>query len=252
VVPIEISYDDFTEDVLENRMLRTAASLLLRLPRLPHEARRRLLRLRALLSEVSELTVGAEVRTPMITRLNERYAPALALADLVLSSASVGSGVGTTASTSFVFDMNRVFEDFVTIALGESLAPYGGELRSQVTAKRLSRHIALKPDLAWWRKGEWNAVLDVKYKPLYDKRFPNADAYQMLAYTLAYELDRGWLIYAREPDQQSVEHEIPTAGKTLVVTALDVGKEPVDLLAEVDALARQLAVEGGSGLLVAA
>lgn len=244
-LPTEVSYDDFTEDVIENRMLRTASSLLLRLPRVPEQARRRLLRLRALLGEVSELWIGSGVDAPAITRLNERYAPALALAQLVLAGASIGSGVGTTASTTFVFDMNKVFEDFVTIALGQSLTRHGGELRSQVTQERLSRHIALKPDLAWRRDGRWDAVLDVKYKPLYDKRFPNADAYQMLAYTLAYGLEKGWLVYAREPHQQSVEHEIPSAGKTLVVTALDVGREPDDLLAEVDALADRIAAGRG-------
>jgi 5-methylcytosine-specific restriction enzyme subunit McrC len=252
ILPAEISYDDFTEDVVENRLLRTAASLLLRLPRIPEQARRRLLRLRTILAEVSELPVGAAVEAPAITRLNERYAPALALAELILSSASVGSGVGTTASTTFVFDMNKVFEDFVTIALRESLTRHGGELKDQVREKRLSTHIALKPDLAWFRDGKWAAVLDVKYKPLKDERFPNADAYQMLAYTLAFGLEKGWLVYAREPDQKSIDHAVPSAGKTLVVTALDVRREPDDLLAEVDALADRIAADVAGALAVAA
>lgn len=240
-VPVEVSYDDFTEDVLENRLLRTAASLLLRLPRLPGAARRRLLRLRAVLAEVSELPIGVPVEAPPITRLNERYAPALRLAELILSSASVGSGAGTTASTTFVFDMNKVFENFVTIALGEALARHGGELRSQVTERRLSERISLKPDLAWSRNGRWEAVLDAKYKPLYGDVFPNGDAYQMLAYTLAYGLDEGWLVYAKEPGQQSVDHVVPSAGKTLIVAALDVTREPDDLLADVLTLADRVA-----------
>jgi hypothetical protein len=66
----------------------------------------------------------------------------------------------------------------------------------------------------------------------------------MLAYTLAYELDRGWLIYAREPGRQSVEHFVASAGKTIVVAALDVSNEPRDLLAEVDALADRIAASG--------
>lgn len=240
-IPLEVSYDDFTEDILENRMLRTAASLVLRLPRLSDQSRRRLLRLRSVLAEVSELPIGQPVDAPAITRLNERYAPALALAELILSSASLGSGVGTTASTTFIFDMNKVFENFVTIALSESLARHGGELRDQVTKVNLSKHISLKPDLAWWRDGHWAAVLDVKYKPLYSESFPNGDAYQMLAYALAYGLDEGWLIYAREPVQQSVDHVIPSAGKTLIVTALDVGREPDVLLRDVDELADRIA-----------
>jgi 5-methylcytosine-specific restriction enzyme subunit McrC len=241
-LPLEISYDDFTEDVLENRMLRTAASLVLRLPRLPEQARRRLLHLRAVLAEVSELPIGQPVKAPPKTRLNERYAPALALAELILSSASVGSGVGTTASTTFIFDMNKVFESFVTVALGEALSrSHGGELREQVTETKLSDRISLKPDLAWWRDGHWEAVLDVKYKPLYGDSFPNGDAYQMLAYTLAYGLKEGWLIYAREPDQASYDDLIPSAGKTVIVTALDVRREPEELLDDVERLAGRIA-----------
>src|SRR5947207_2655790 len=34
-LPVEVSYDDFTEDILENRMLKTATLLLLRFPRVP-------------------------------------------------------------------------------------------------------------------------------------------------------------------------------------------------------------------------
>ena len=241
-IPLEVSYDDFTEDILENRMLRTAASLVLRLPRLPDQTRRRLLRLRSVLAEVSELPIG-EPSAP------DDHAPERALRTCARSrradplSASLGSGVGTTASTTFIFDMNKVFENFVTIALGESLARHGGELRDQVTKVRLSEHISLKPDLAWWRDGQWEAVLDVKYKPLYSESFPNGDAYQMLAYSLAYGLDEGWLIYAREPDQQSVDHVIPSAGKTLIVTALDVGREPDELLRDVDELADRISAK---------
>lgn len=241
-LPIEISYDDFTEDILENRMLRTAASLLVRLPRIPHATRRRLLRLRALLADVTELRVGSQIRMPPITRLNDRYEFALVLAELVLSAASTGTSRDQTRATTFVFDMNKVFEDFVTVALGEALRrDHGGELRSQVKEKTLSEHIKLKPDLAWHRNGVWESVLDVKYKPLFNESFPNADAYQMLAYTLAYELERGWLIYAREPGQGDLEHVIPTAGKTIVVTALDVNREPDQLRADVAALADRIA-----------
>jgi 5-methylcytosine-specific restriction enzyme subunit McrC len=240
-LPVDISYDDFTEDVLENRMLRTAASLLLRLPRVPTQTRRRLLRLRALLADVTELPQGLRQKAPAITRLNDRYEAALVLAELVLEAASTGASRDMTKATTFVFDMNKVFEDFITTALGEALRRHGGDLREQVTDRKLSERISLKPDLAWYRNGAWEAVLDVKYKPLYSDLFPNADAYQMLAYTLAYGLDKGWLVYAREPQRDSVEHFIPSAGKTIVVTALDVTLEPDDLLAAVAALADRVA-----------
>lgn len=46
-LPVEVSYDDYTEDIAENRLLLTAAEVLLRLPRIGARARSGLLRVRA-------------------------------------------------------------------------------------------------------------------------------------------------------------------------------------------------------------
>jgi 5-methylcytosine-specific restriction enzyme subunit McrC len=75
--------------VLENRLLVTAATLLLRMPRVAPLARRRLLHLRSRLEGVEALRDSRTVRAPAITRLNEHYKPALALAELVLQNLSL-------------------------------------------------------------------------------------------------------------------------------------------------------------------
>jgi 5-methylcytosine-specific restriction enzyme subunit McrC len=242
-LPVELSWDDFTEDVLENRMLRTAASVLLRLPRIPDATRRRLLRLRAILAEVTELPIGLHPEPPRITRLNDRYAAALTLAELVLRAASTGAEREETKGTTFVFDMNKVFEEFVSTALAESLRRrnHGGELREQVTDVRLSEKIGLKPDLVWQRNGQSAAVLDVKYKRLASESFPNADAFQMLAYALAYNLPEGRLIYAKMPGQDARVHAIASAGKRIVVDCINVALDPEDVLAQVDELSDRMA-----------
>lgn len=210
------------------------------------------MRLRAILEGIDDLTPGVPVSRPERTRLNARYQPALALAELILRAASTADGGRKTLSTSFVFDMNKVFEDFVAAALREALVPYGGRLLPQVTEVRLSDRIPLKPDLVWRRAGRWQAVLDVKYKALVSESFPNADAYQMLAYTLAYGLQEGWLIYAKSPEQQSRVHVIESAGKQIRVVALDVTRSPSDLLNDVDSLAREVAQRSAAPRVVAA
>ncbi|WP_040923911.1 5-methylcytosine restriction system specificity protein McrC, partial [Saccharomonospora iraqiensis] len=58
LVPLEITHDDYTTDIAENRLLRTAGEALLRLPGgvaggVPAEVRGRLLRLRARLAEIT-------------------------------------------------------------------------------------------------------------------------------------------------------------------------------------------------------
>lgn len=109
-LPLEVAYDDFAIDVLENRMVKAAAEVLLRMRRLPRRARSRLLRIRALLEDVELLSNSRETTTPPITRLNERYESALRLAELILRSTSLDLERGETQAAAFMFDMNKVFE----------------------------------------------------------------------------------------------------------------------------------------------
>lgn len=242
-LPVSVAYDDFTGDIIENRILRTAAQLLLRLPRVPLDARRRLLRVKAALEGVAPLTSWRGVAAPPITRINERYSPALRLAELVFSGTSISERVGKVSSTTFVFDMNTVFEDFVTVAFREAMRQHGGEVRDQVTPYSLDeeRILKLKPDLSWWLGSACRAVLDAKYKAIDDGVMRHPDAYQMLAYCIAYGLPRGYLVYAKDSGQESRTHKVRHSGHEIVVAALDVAKEPEHVLAEVHELARIVA-----------
>ena len=130
-LPIEVSYDNYTEDIPENRLLLTATELLLRLPRIGDRARPQLLAARAQLEAVSVLRDRSEFKAPPVTRLNKRYEAVMTLAELILHHASVTARQGQVASASFVFDLDKVFEDFVSTALKEALQPYGGEVRFQ-------------------------------------------------------------------------------------------------------------------------
>jgi 5-methylcytosine-specific restriction enzyme subunit McrC len=253
-LPVHVAFEDFTEDILENRMLRTATQLLLRLPRVGTDARRRLLRLRAILDTVEPIPDWRGVRAPPITRLNRGYSAALRLAELILAGASIGAKWGGIVSTAFVFDMNKVFEDFVTVSLREAMLEYGGELRSQSQTYSLDEAgvLTLRPDLAWWAGGDCRAVLDAKYKPILEGVMRNGDAYQMLAYMTAYRLPRGYLVYARDSGAEPRVHTIRNTGQEVVVTTLDVGKEPAELIADVRHLASVVAARERDGVVRAA
>jgi 5-methylcytosine-specific restriction enzyme subunit McrC len=240
-VPLEITYDDFTADVPENRLLYAAATTLLRFPRVPDAARARLRRIRAALDGVSAPATAA---APPITRLNRRYKRALPLAALILRHASITTEHGTTRSISFVFDMNRVFEDFLSVALTEALRAHGVTVRLQHTGHHLDRErlIPLRPDITLWRAGRCLGIVDAKYKRLADERFPNADAYQMLAYCTALGLRDGTLVYAHDPSEDDRTHHL-VGGTTLRVRTVDVEAEPDGLLRQVDTLADGLIVD---------
>jgi 5-methylcytosine-specific restriction enzyme subunit McrC len=242
-MPLEVSYDDHTPNVVENRMVLTAAEQLLRLPRLSSTARRRLLHLRALLEEVEPLPPGREVTAPPTTRLNVRYESALALAELILRGRSLVHSAGGTPSTAFLFDMNEVFERYLYARLRDSFKPYGGEVRSsRIGHLDHERGIPLEPDITWWRGGVCRGVIDAKYKSLFEgSTMPNADAYQMLAYCIALRLPRGFLVYAKDAGAGIRRHTVVVHGYEIHVRSVDVTLEPRDLEAQFDTIAAEVA-----------
>jgi 5-methylcytosine-specific restriction enzyme subunit McrC len=253
-VPALVRFDDFTQDILENRMLRTVAQLLLRLPRVPDEARKRLLRVKSVLEGVTTLTDWRHVKAPPITRLNDQYASALKLAELVLAGASLSATAGEIRSTTFVFDMNKVFEDFVTAAFREAMRPWGGVVRDQVSPYSLdeAHELSLRPDLSWWAGSRCLAIVDAKYKAIDEGVMRHPDAYQMLAYCIAYDLRRGYLVYAKDSGHEPRLHRVRHSGHEIVVATIDVEKEPDGVLADVAAVARDIALSVKPAARVAA
>lgn len=247
-LPLEVRYDDFVDDIPENRLLRTAAQVLAGLPRVPSSVAGRLRRLGARLSG-ARVIARREPRPPWSpSRLNARYVPALRLAELVLDATSIEHGQGAVASSSFLIDTWRTFEDFVGIALREALAPHGGSLDLQSKHDHLdvAGHVRLRPDMVWRRDGRAIAVLDAKYKIETERGVPDADLYQMLAYCTALGLPRGHLLYARGLGPVH-EHEVRRAGIVLSRRALDLDQEPGALLADVTRVAAELADEAVDG-----
>lgn len=148
-LPVEIAYDEFTTDIAENRILRTAVERLLRLPGVPRDVRRRLLHQRARLADVTAIVRGQPIPDWLPTRLNARYHHALHLSRAVLDGISAEHSLGGLRIDGFLFDMNKLFEDFVTVALREAFRGMG----SGHTARLQDPHhldkaaaIRMKPD----------------------------------------------------------------------------------------------------------
>jgi 5-methylcytosine-specific restriction enzyme subunit McrC len=242
-LPLEISYADYTPDVIENRMLLTTAMLLLHMPRVAPPARRRLLHLRARLEGVNPLRDWRAAPVPAITRLNEHYKPALLLAALVFRNLSLAETSGELSSATFMFDMNKVFEDFVTAAFTVAMRRYGGVVRPQVSEYSLDEggRLKLRPDIGWWDGNHCLALVDAKYKAIDDNLLRHQDAYQMLAYCMSYGLERGYLVYAKDSGQSNAMHIVRNGRQQIVVRALDVELEPDALLQEVESLAAAVA-----------
>ncbi len=85
----------------------------------------------------------------------------------ILSGLGPDAPAGTNDAHAFRFDMNRVFEDWLTVALTAVLEPVGGTVRRQtplVVARdsdTRQRSIA-RTDITWWQGQTCLAVVDAK------------------------------------------------------------------------------------------
>ena len=121
----------------------------------------------------------------------------------------------------FVIDMATVFEDFVTISLGDALARIAGRVEPQDRQTLdIGGSVDMRPDLVWYRHGAPIAVIDAKYKAEKIAGYPNADLYQLLAYCTALGLHTGHLVYAKGNEPERV-HVVRGSRTQLHVHALD-------------------------------
>ncbi|WP_328718924.1 McrC family protein [Streptomyces sp. NBC_00247] len=238
-LPVEVTYDEFTTDIAENRLLRSAVERLLRLPGVPHDVRRRLLHHRLRLADVTPLVRGQLLPAWHPNRLNARYQQALHLARAVLTDASPEHAPGGLRMDGFLFNMNKLFEDFVTVALRESLR--GTDLRCVLQdAHHLDEAAAIRmrPDFVLYQPdGAPLAVVDAKYKAEKRAGYPDADLYQMLAYCTALGLPEGHLVYAKGNEPHAA-HRIRNAGIVIHQHALDLDQAPADLLSDIASVSR--------------
>ncbi len=221
-LPVEVRYDEFTDDILENRLVRAAAIRLGGMRLRSHDARRGLGWMAGILDNVSPIEFPPN-RVPDVEfdRLNEHYRGVVTLSRLVLRHSAFEAGRGEVRASGFLMDMNAVFQEFVTVALREALGVSDRVfLERSIPSLDDASRVHLRPDLTWWHGGECLFVGDAKYKRVEVQRVPNADLYQMLAYVTALDLPGGMLIYAKG-ESEPVMHQIRHSGKRLEVAALD-------------------------------
>ena len=182
-LPIEVAYDEYTEDIEHSRLLKTA------IHRLSHAHIRSMAvrqKLRRLRSAFDMVRLGSYPRgtVPEIryTRLDEHYRPAVELARLIIENFSLELFGGQVSGASFRIDMNVVFEQFLYVALGEALGLGKDQWkRGKSIDLDEGRRIDVEPAFSWWalatNENELRAcfVGDAKYKKLDTPGFQHTD-----------------------------------------------------------------------------
>jgi 5-methylcytosine-specific restriction enzyme subunit McrC len=137
----------------------------------------------------------------------------------------------------FLVDMAKVFETFVTRVLTDALQAIDGRVAAQWRGHLdVARAVDIRPDVVWLRAGKPAAVLDVKYKAEKPEGYPNADAYQALAYATALGLPAAHLVYAKG-EAVARTHVVLHSGVEITTHAVDLDLPPADLVASLHSLA---------------
>ncbi len=252
-LPVEVRYDEYTEDVLANRLIKAAARLLRGMRLNDSEAREGLRHIDATLENVTPVRYPPnDVPEVKFTRLNDHYKDAVAIARLILRHWFHEASRGETRVPGFLMDMTVVFQEFVTRKLREELGASEHSFHSDATMPPVylaeGNKVQLKPDLSWWEGSQCVFVGDVKYKdiePRYENRswdIPNADLYQALAYATALGLPGALLVYAkgRSDREPPPSYRVKCAGKRLEVVTVDLDGEIAAIDQSIEDLAKRV------------
>ena len=238
-MPIEVRYDEFTDDILANRLVKAATARLGEMRLRSQKARRGLGWISGTLDNISPVEFAPkDVPEVRFDRLNEHYRGVVELSRLILRHSAFESKRGQVRTSGFLMDMNVVFQEFVTVALRESLGASANTLReSSIGSLDKGGRIGLRPDLVWQEGRSVVFVGDAKYKDITGRGALGDDLYQLLAYVTALDLPGGMLIYAKdEVEIEPVIHEVRHSGKSLEVAALDLSGTLEDIIDRVNEL----------------
>ncbi len=134
-------------------------------------------------------------------RKTEGYREAISLSELILFNNMPNLTAGKKDSLAVLFDMNRLWEEFVYITLKKYL-PEKYTVSAQVQKpfwRTGTRNKIIKPDIVV-KEGEILTILDTKWKRP-DKWFPDdSDLHQMYVYYRYFGANRVALIYPSDSD----------------------------------------------------
>ncbi len=237
------SYEDLTYDNLENRIILKAATLLVPLIKFNENIKRELLRYSLMLREEVSLAgiMPDDCDKVQFSRLNENYGTIIQLSKAILQNYFIRSTHrGESIGFNFIVNMNKVFEDFITIMLEELVEEgeifSGYELEKQTAFDTLvkERKIVTKPDiiLKKWNDSkktyDYPVIIDAKYK----MKPANQDYYQVIAYSLALKsAEKCYLVLpvANQDDVQDADNEKIAKELTLLANPADPGGREVKL-----------------------
>ncbi len=190
------SYSELSSDITENQVIKYTLHYLSQCYFPNEEMNARLLRYYRRLDEVEVVRISVEALGSIeFSPLNEHYRTILSLCNLFLRDTSLDQeGIGERTAKSFLIDMNRLFESFVSTLLSERLEGYNVETQITMYSEVTGNPTKLILDLLISRNGKPILIMDTKYHE-YHGSPENSHIYQLYYYCSNTHIKNGCLIY---------------------------------------------------------
>jgi 5-methylcytosine-specific restriction enzyme subunit McrC len=229
-------FDEFSENNLLNQVLKYTTHLLLNVST-DFGNLKLLQEIAFLLSDITFKRISVDdLKHVHLTRLNREYEPILNLCKLFISQSSVELSVDKISTFSFIFDMNALFEEFISEFIKREFYAYYDAITLQgpryyfvehkiVNNEEQGHAFQMRPDIVLKTKGP-NAqtlIIDTKYKLLEkkDKKegVSQPDLYQMHAYSTKYACSNAVMLYPQfDSSPKSFDFHIDKASTVYVRT----------------------------------
>ncbi|PRP85161.1 McrBC 5-methylcytosine restriction system component [Planoprotostelium fungivorum] len=266
-IPLEVKFEEFTEDIVENRLLKAACFTLLKTKNLSPTLRKSLRLIDSKLDDVT-LQEFKEKDLPDVQYshgVNDHYKPSIDIAKFVLKNLMWTIQHGSFDAPIFLLYMPKVFEDFVVNSLRETKAmrELGASSKNfcqnHPTRFDEDESYIIKPDITFWDQSLCLFVGDCKYKRLRkntadlefyeedESKSSTSDLYQMMAYMQSLSLTTGFLLYAEdrspEGDPKRPVHytDIKIRGSVIKRRAVNLHARPSDILEQVEGIGMEIA-----------
>ena len=201
-------YDELSEDIHINQVIRLTLKILMPLAQ-SQFIKGRLTRLLHAFDEISDISIEkAKLDKVELNRHEERYADIYHICQQFIESLYQDVTAGEDKSFSLLFDMNELFEAWITPIIRPVAREFGlsvkrsGPVRKLVQRTGVGEIFSLIPDISLLDKtGGVVLIADAKWKLLEGKEsklgISQADLYQMQAYASRYGINNMGIIYLR-------------------------------------------------------
>jgi 5-methylcytosine-specific restriction enzyme subunit McrC len=211
---LHCEFDELTMDNVHNQFVKAAVRVAASIVPMASRHAMSVRRLSESLDEVADNRSSIHPGKPPHThRLTRRYDRLLLLSSWLLRLLGPDVHGGSNRGLSLLFDMNRLFQDYVGHVLDAAIQRHPLRERLNLARERPVKHLVangaqdmrfqLRPDFCLLFDDEIVAIFDTKWKRLQPLQLNaavgQADLYQLLAYGHTYDCRQLMLIYPHAP-----------------------------------------------------